>query len=86
VRRPVCPGRRPRVRAGRLVVARHPGRPDLLIVKRAVRLEDGGWWLESANQGAGASDSRAFGPVPARLIEGTVLARYRRARRGGGGT
>ncbi|MBO0808228.1 MAG: S26 family signal peptidase, partial [Actinobacteria bacterium] len=71
-----------RVRAGRLVVARQPGRPDLLIVKRAVRREPGGWWLESASQEAGGVDSRRFGPVPPALIEGTVLARYRRVRGG----
>ncbi|MBO0784939.1 MAG: S26 family signal peptidase, partial [Actinobacteria bacterium] len=35
VRRPVRAGRAVRVRPGRLVVARQPGRPDLLIVKRA---------------------------------------------------
>jgi hypothetical protein len=64
------------------VVARHPGRPDLLIVKRAARREPGGWWLASDNPAAGAVDSRAFGAVPARLIEGRVLVRYRRARRG----
>ena len=65
-----------RIRAGQIVLARHPGRPDLLIVKRAARLVDGGWWLESDNPDAGAVDSRRFGPVPADLIEGRVLARY----------
>lgn len=70
-----------RVRPGRLVVARHPERLTLLIVKRAVRRDRGGWWLESDNPGAGAADSRVFGPVPDELIEGRVLLRYRRARR-----
>ncbi len=65
-----------RIRAGQIVLARHPGRPDLLIVKRAARPVDGGWWLESDNPDAGAVDSRRFGPVPADLIEGRVLARY----------
>ena len=70
-----------RVRAGQIVVARHPGRPDLLIVKRvAHRVPDGGWWLESDNPDAGAVDSRRFGPVPGSLIEGRVLARYWRPR------
>jgi nickel-type superoxide dismutase maturation protease len=80
VRRTIRPGRMLRVRPGQLVVARHPGRPDLLIVKRVVRREPGGWWLESDNPGAGAVDSRAFGAVPGALIEGAVLARYRRGR------
>jgi nickel-type superoxide dismutase maturation protease len=65
-----------RIRAGQIVLARHPGRPVLLIVKRAARPVDGGWWLESDNPDAGAVDSRRFGPVPADLIEGRVLARY----------
>jgi nickel-type superoxide dismutase maturation protease len=80
VRRPMRAGQAVRVRPGRLVVARQPGRPDLLIVKRVVRREPGGWWLESASPDAGGVDSRRFGPVPPGLIEGTVLARYRRAR------
>ena len=71
-----------RIRPGQVVLARNPGRPDMLIVKRAARhVEgdgdvDGGWWLESDNPGAGAVDSRRFGPVPAGLIEGRVLVRY----------
>ena len=69
-----------RIRPGQIVVARHPERPDLLLVKRAARRADGGWWLESDNPDAGAVDSRRFGAVPGLLIEGRVLGRYRRAR------
>jgi nickel-type superoxide dismutase maturation protease len=75
-----------RVRPGQIVLARHPGRPDLLIVKRAARRVEGdgevggGWWLDSDNPQAGAVDSRRFGPVPGSLIEGRVLARYWRPR------
>ncbi len=83
VRRTAAAGRPVRVRPGQLVVARHPGRPTMLIIKRAARLEPGGWWLESDNPGAGAVDSRVFGPVPPHLIEGRVLLRYRRGPRGG---
>ena len=82
VRRTMVPGRSLRVRAGQLVVARHPGRPGLLIVKRAARLDAAGWWLASDNPAAGAVDSRAFGAVPASLIEGRVLLRYWPVRRG----
>jgi nickel-type superoxide dismutase maturation protease len=69
-----------RIRPGQVVVARHPDRPEMLLVKRAARRADGGWWLESDNPGAGAVDSRRFGAVPGSLIEGRVLARYWRAR------
>lgn len=76
VRRPLRRSGRARVRPGQLVIARHPGRPDLLLVKRAARREPGGWWLASDNAAARAVDSRAFGPVPPELIVGRVLLRY----------
>ena len=76
VRRGIRPGRAPRIRPRQLVIAQRPGRPGVLLVKRAVRHEADGWWLESDNPEAGAVDSRAFGPVPAELIEGRVLVRY----------
>ena len=72
--------RPPRIRAGQIVIARQPGRADFLLVKRAVRREAGGWWLESDNRDVRAIDSRAFGPVPDDLIAGRMLLRYRRAR------
>src|SRR5690606_27486829 len=37
-------GGRP-VRPGDVVVAVFRSRPELLVVKRAVRAQDGGWWL-----------------------------------------
>jgi len=74
-------GRPPRIRPGRLVIARHPSRADLLLVKRATVRRPDGWWLESDNSAAaGVVDSRSFGPVPAGLIQGVVLGRYWRAR------
>ena len=79
VRRGVRAGRPPRVRPGQVVIARHPGRPSMLLVKRALRREPSGWWLQSDSP-YGAVDSRAFGLVPPRLIEGVVLLRYRRAK------
>ena len=42
VRRTTGARRLLRIRPGQLVVARHPQRPDLLIIKRAVRREPGG--------------------------------------------
>jgi len=74
-------GRPPRIRPGRLVIARHPAQTDLLLVKRATAHRPGEWWLESDNSAAaGAVDSRSFGPVPEGLILGYVLGRYWRAR------
>lgn len=65
-----------RVRAGQLVVTGYPGRPGMLLVKRAARRVKDGWWLESDNPNGGAVDSRDFGAVPDRLVEGRVLLRY----------
>lgn len=76
-----------RIRPGQVVLAWYPGRPDFLLVKRAVRRVEGageaggGWWLESDNPAAGAVDSNRFGPVPPELIVGRVLGRYRPLRR-----
>jgi nickel-type superoxide dismutase maturation protease len=74
-------GRPLRIRPGQLVIAQHPARADLLLVKRATAHRPDGWWLESDNSAAaGVVDSRSFGPVPEGLIRGFVLGRYGRAR------
>ncbi|WP_155345210.1 S24 family peptidase [Acrocarpospora pleiomorpha] len=62
------------IRAGDLVIAR---RPHGLIVKRAFRRTEEGWWLESDNQSApGRQDSWDFGAIPEQDILGRVLFRY----------
>ena len=60
-----------RIRPGHVVVARFPGLPGL-VVKRAVRPADGGWWVEGDNV-AVADDSRRYGPA---IVEGRVLLRW----------
>lgn len=66
-----------RVRPGDVLVARHPARGDgLLIVKRAARREDAGWWLLSDNEFV-TSDSREFGAVPDGLVLGRAVLRLR---------
>ena len=61
-----------RVRAGDVVVARFRSRPGLLVVKRAVRPLDGGWWLQGDNTLI-EDDSRAYGVAD---VIGAVLIRY----------
>ena len=61
-----------RVRPGDVVVARFRARPDLLVVKRAVRPQDGGWWIQGDNEFV-ADDSRAYGVAD---VIGRVVARY----------
>jgi phage repressor protein C with HTH and peptisase S24 domain len=58
--------------AGDVVVARFRSRPDLLVVKRAVRDQDGGWWLRSDNDLV-TDDSRAYGVAD---VLGRVVCRY----------
>ncbi|MDQ7907244.1 S24/S26 family peptidase [Phytohabitans sp. ZYX-F-186] len=60
------------VRPGDVVVARFRSRPDLLVVKRAVRAEDGGWWVHGDNQLV-TDDSRAYGVAD---VVGRVVLRY----------
>jgi nickel-type superoxide dismutase maturation protease len=60
------------VRPGDVVVATFRSRPDLLVVKRAVRAQDGGWWVRGDNDLV-ADDSRSYGVAD---VEGRVLVRY----------
>lgn len=61
------------VRPGDLVVAELPGARGT-AVKRAVRREPGGWWLERDSAVAG-SDSWLFGAVNDTRVRAVVLAR-----------
>lgn len=70
-------------RPGDVVALRHPHRPDLLVVKRIIRIEADGTWVEGDNWAA-SEDSRAFGAVPATLLVGRLVLRYRRGPRGPG--
>jgi nickel-type superoxide dismutase maturation protease len=85
VRRAGWRGRQLRIGPGQVVIATHPTRPGLLLVKRAARRDVAGWWLESDNPDApGATDSHQFGAVDPGLIEGRVLLRYHRGPGGNG--
>ena len=60
-----------RVRPGDVVLARFRTMPDRLVVKRAVRPADGGWWLASDNTFAGG-DSEVHGVAD---VEAVVVLR-----------
>jgi nickel-type superoxide dismutase maturation protease len=69
------------VRPGDVVVLHRPDRPRLVVVKRAVRLVPGGWWVLGDNP-ARSDDSRLFGPAPpAAIIARSLLHLPRRRRR-----
>ena len=61
-----------RVRPGDVVVARFPARPDLLVVKRAVRPHDDGWWVQGDNPLV-RDDSRRYGTAE---VLGRVVLRW----------
>lgn len=61
-----------RPRPGAVVVVR---RPERLVVKRVVRRDEQGWWVEGDNASA-SDDSRVFGPVPEQDVVGEVRWRY----------
>jgi phage repressor protein C with HTH and peptisase S24 domain len=61
-----------RVRTGDIVVARFRSRPGLLVVKRVMREQDDGWWLEGDNEFV-HDDSRAYGVAD---VIGRVVFRY----------
>ncbi|MEV4480561.1 S24 family peptidase [Micromonospora coxensis] len=63
-------GRPPR--PGDVVVAVFRSRPELLVVKRAVRPQDGGWWVRGDNELV-TDDSRAYGVAD---VLGRVVLRY----------
>jgi phage repressor protein C with HTH and peptisase S24 domain len=68
-----------RVRPGDVVLARFATLPGVLVVKRAVRPVDGGWWIASDNAAAGG-DSSAHGPAD---VLGRAVLLLRRGRRPG---
>ena len=57
------------VRPGDVVVARYRSRPELLVVKRAVQPQDGGWLLASDNP-------FVEGPSGVADVEARALLRY----------
>ena len=59
-------------RPGDVVVARFRARPDLLVVKRAVRPVEGGWWLVGDNALVD-DDSRVYGAAD---VLGRVVLRW----------
>jgi phage repressor protein C with HTH and peptisase S24 domain len=57
-----------RIASGHVVLATFRSLPDRLVLKRAIRQQDGGWWLESDNPAAGGdSASHGVADVHARV-------------------
>lgn len=65
-----------RIRPGDVVLATFRAMPDRLVLKRAVRRQDDGWWLASDNTFAGG-DSAAHGIAD---VRGRIVLRLGRGR------
>ncbi len=66
------------IRAGAVVVLRHPLRPELLVIKRAVQQRPAGrWWVLGDNPFNETGDSTEYGAVPAELVLGRAFLRIR---------
>ena len=67
-------GRKPAPSLGSVVVAWHPQRSGLRLIKRLSRVDFTGLWLLGDNP-VESIDSRQLGAVPAKLLIGEVVGR-----------
>jgi nickel-type superoxide dismutase maturation protease len=67
--------RRAPPRPGEVVLARHPYRTDLRMVKRVVSLAADGRCALAGDNPEESTDSRAFGLLPEERVLGRVVAR-----------
>ena len=62
---------------GKVVVIERESFPGIHLIKRVVRAEQSGIWVEGDNKEA-STDSRQWGAITPTEIVGVVLLRYRR--------
>ena len=67
--------RRRILQPGEVVIARHPQRGDLSIIKRITALDPQGNYFLSSDNPIEGTDSRSFGTVPPALVLGLVTNR-----------
>jgi nickel-type superoxide dismutase maturation protease len=61
---------------GDIVVARHPYRTDLRLVKRVAEVLDNGHCILEGDNPTESTDSQIFGPLPPQYILGRVTSRF----------
>jgi nickel-type superoxide dismutase maturation protease len=62
--------------AGDLVVAQHPLKPNVRIIKRVIEVREDGSCFIVGDNGRESTDSRHFGYVDPQLILGQVVCRF----------
>ncbi len=62
---------------GKVVVIERESYPGILLIKRVMRADENGLWVEGDNKDA-STDSRTWGLLAPREIVGRVLIRFRR--------
>lgn len=66
---------RAEIKQGDIIIARHPFKKSVVMVKRVKEIDDDGkYFLISENLDV-SSDSRSFGAIPAEYIKGKVTSR-----------
>ena len=68
--------KRSRPTPGDIVVAAHPRRPDVRLVKRVASVTEDGHCTLLGDNPLESTDSRDFGPVPAKKLLGQVACRF----------
>ena len=63
-------------RTGDIVVAQHPYRSDLRLIKRVAEVQSNGYCLLEGDNRTESADSRIFGPLPPKQILGRVTSRF----------
>lgn len=61
---------------GKVLVIERDEQPGILLIKRAIRVEESALWVEGDNKFA-STDSRSWGVVRPHEIRGVVLFRYK---------
>ena len=75
---PVAVGKQTRL-VGKVVVIERESYPGIHFIKRVIRVDKTGLWVEGDNSGA-STDSRQWGRISPAEIVGLVLLRYKRTK------
>lgn len=62
---------------GDIVVADHPYRQNVILIKRVENIDDRGRYILKGDNPGSSTDSRTYGSISQRDIMGKVICRYR---------